>query len=307
MQLLWPLFRHTLTDVRLHVAHCCRHMASAVFACGDESLAAASGEGWVRPMVRLALQSLLTSGSPMVCSACEQLLEALAAECPAATLAVALDAQAMQILAALPCMSVSAPLQAGYLLDPAPAGEEAAANSEGRPHKAARTAAAAATDSYIADEGSSAEATARRIRYARFFARVAEVFRQAQGGADVALALSNVQNLMGTYLLGQSGEAQSFGALVFLFWMLPMSEPSSCLPDSVRQQVCPAFHAVLPCSGAPCCKCLPQKTGICANSSQGESLASSPCISEGLWIPVHLMIHCACRCSALCSKRRRSP
>ena len=229
MHTLWPLFVHPLLDVRVQVLKCCRRISVAVCARAAATSAAVDVDAAVRPLLRLAFQTLLTSSSDEVCTEAEELLTALCQVCPAPVLAAALDATTLQYIAALPCMPAATPLPAEYLFLPP---------LEHRV-KCARecTCAASASTWTVAGNAEAGLVAHRRVRYAHALAGFAEAFRGCASDATATLAASNMQNLMGTYLLGQSAEQQTFAAMVLLFWLLPLQQPSAVLPDSVREQV----------------------------------------------------------------------
>ena len=216
---LWPLYRHTLASVRLHTVRCCVALLRTVATTNSGVLDSAK---FLQPMLRLAFERLLADSSTDVCAACAELLHCLAQECPAAALAQSLDAHTLQILAALPCMPAMAPLPTSYLWQGS------------NPHGSA--AHDIPSLRIAADAGGDAVAS-RRVLCAQSLANLASNLHVAASDEAVQLTMTNLQNLLGTYVLGQGAEAVAFGAMVLFFWLIRVPAPSETLPHSICEQV----------------------------------------------------------------------
>lgn len=230
---LLPLFRHQSSDVQLEACACARVLCRAAFSAHSVGSAAehAALVRSVASLLHLAYQTVLTSEHASVAQAAEEVFQCVLQHCPKPALGAALDAQLIQILAGLPCLSPSEPLDNGYTFVVDAVGVEP-------PAKRARTCGEPAA-LYIG-AGIVGTTEGLRVRCARLFAGCLAACASQVGDAACQMAATNAQNLMGTFLQQYSVAAQAFAATVYFFWLMSLFAPTTAVPLDVHTQVRPS-------------------------------------------------------------------
>lgn len=233
---LWPFFRHQSADVQVEACTCALVLCRAAFGAhtagdGDANAALARSVG---SLLHIAYQTVLTCEHARVGHAAEQIVQCVLERSPAAVLGAALDAHLIQILAGLPCLSPSEPLDSGYLFH---------ADVVGAEPPAKRTCGCGNPAPLLIGAGNAEAVEGLRVRCARLFAGCVATCAAQADDADCRMAATNAQNLMGTFLQQYSVAAQTFAAYVYFLWLLPMPSPSAAVPTDVHAQVRPPCRA----------------------------------------------------------------